>query len=176
MNISRGRTEAAVAYKARQDALDKHIRIASVAHTLLGKLVDGPRGDLVLGALYGAMASRTKPVHRVPSSAEAVRESARRSVALSIAAVHSDFEWACRDLLTDVLEFWEPRWTPQIGNVQAPRLVGRSGRAVPPTLIETRQVKWTHVTTDIVFVQSGPPDGRCAITYRARTTVANIRW
>jgi hypothetical protein len=124
MNISRGRTEAAVAYKTRQDALDKHIRIASVAHTLLGKMVDGPRGDLVLGALYGAMASRTRPVYRVPDSSEAVRRSLQRSVALSIAAVHSDFEWACRDLLTDALEFWESRWTPNLGQVQAPPPLG----------------------------------------------------
>ena len=144
MNISRGRTEAAVAYKTRQDDIDKQIRIASVAHTLLGKLVDGPHGDIVLGALYGAMASRTRPVHRVPGSAQAVRDSARRSVALSIAAVHSDFEWACRDLLTDVLEFWEPCWTPNLGKVR------------PPPNVKTSLVKrgWSGTVAEVLRFRS----------------------
>jgi len=120
MNLSRGRMEATESYKMRQVALDKQIRIASVAHTLLGKVVEGANGDRILGALYGDMASSTRAVHRVPDATLAVVAGAERGVALSVAAVHSDFEWACRDLLTDVLEFWEADWQPSLGKAKSP--------------------------------------------------------
>jgi hypothetical protein len=120
MDITHARTEAAASYKTRQDVLDKQIRIATVAHTLLGKMVGGLHGDLVLGALYGDMAYSTRAVSRVPGAAIAVRDAAQRGIALSVAAIHSDFEWACRDLLTDALEFWEPCWTPILGKAKPP--------------------------------------------------------
>jgi hypothetical protein len=123
MNITRANTEATVSYKIRRVSFDKQIRIATVAHTLLGRLVEGAHGDRVLGALYGDMADRTRPVARVPGAAIAVREAAQRGVALSVAAAHADFEWACRDLLTDALEFWEPCFKPALGNAKPPPAV-----------------------------------------------------
>jgi hypothetical protein len=120
MNITNATTEAAVSYKKRLDVMDTQIRIATVAHTLLGRLVDGVHGDRVLGALYGDMAHKTRAVPRVPGAAIAVHDAAQRGIALSVAAVHADFEWACRDLLTDALEFWEPCWTPALGKVKPP--------------------------------------------------------
>jgi hypothetical protein len=115
MNIAHANTEAAVSYKIRRVGLDRQIRIAAVAHTLLGRLVEGAHGDRVLGALYGEMTQFTRPVLRVPGAAIGVRDAAQRSVALSVAAVHADFEWACRDLLTDALEFWESSFVPNLG-------------------------------------------------------------
>src|SRR5271156_6475200 len=64
--------------KDRVGQLDKQIRIASVAHTLLGKVVEGANGDRILGALYGDMASSTRAVHRVPDAALAVVAGAER--------------------------------------------------------------------------------------------------
>src|SRR5271168_2174322 len=98
MDTTHARTEAAASYKKRQDVLDMQIRIATVAHTLLGRMVQGTHGDRVLGALYGDMAHNTRAVHRVPAAATAVGAAAQRGIALSVAAVHADFEWACRDL------------------------------------------------------------------------------
>jgi len=100
--------------------MDKQIRIASVAHTLLGKMVEGPNGERILGALYGDMAHASRAVQRVPDAALAVAAGSRRSVAFSVAAVHSDFEWACRDLLTDSLEFWESNWDLRLGGAKPP--------------------------------------------------------
>jgi hypothetical protein len=120
MDITRARTEAAAAYRKRLASMDTQIRVATVAHTLLGKIVEGEHGDRILGALYGDMAHRTRAVHRVPSPAVAVHAAAQRSIALSVAAVLSDFEWACRDLLTDALEFWEKCWTPVLGEAKPP--------------------------------------------------------
>jgi hypothetical protein len=120
MEITRARTEAAAAYRQRLASMDTQIRVATVAHTLLGKIVEGEHGDRILGALYGDMAHRTRAVHRVPSPADAVQAAAQRSIALSVAAVLSDFEWACRDLLSDALEFWEKRWTPALGESKPP--------------------------------------------------------
>ena len=120
MDISRGRTEAAESYKSRQVLMDKQIRIASVAHTLLSKVVEGQNGDRILGALYGDMAHASRVVQRVPDAALAVASSSRRNVAFSVAAVHSDFEWACRDLLTDALEFWESDWDLALDGVKPP--------------------------------------------------------
>lgn len=120
MDISRGRMEAAESYKSRQILMDKQIRIASVAHTLLSKVVEGANGDRILGALYGDMAHASRVVQRVPDAALAVAAGSRRNVAFSVAAVHSDFEWACRDLLTDALEFWESDWKPALGGVKPP--------------------------------------------------------
>jgi hypothetical protein len=120
MDITRARTEAAASYKERQSVLDTQIRVATVAHTLLRKIVEGEHGDRVLGALYGDMAHKTRVVHRVPSPANAVAAAAQRGIALSVAAIHADFEWASRDLLTDALEFWEPCWAPALGAVKPP--------------------------------------------------------
>jgi hypothetical protein len=120
MDIAHARTEAAASYKKRQDVLDTQIRIATVAHTLLGKIVQGTHGDRILGALYGDMAHNTRAIHRVPGAATAVDAAAQRGVALSVAAVHADFEWASRDLLTDALEFWEPCWTASLLKLKRP--------------------------------------------------------
>jgi hypothetical protein len=100
--------------------MDNQVRIASVAHTILGKMVEGQNGDRILGALYGDMAHANRVAHRVPDAALTVIAGSRRSVAFSVAAVHSDFEWACRDILTDALEFWESDWNPVLGRVKAP--------------------------------------------------------
>ena len=114
------RTEAAVSYKIRRAALDEQIRIATVAHNLLGRLVEGANGGRVLGALYGDMAHRTRAVAQVPNAVLAVREAAQRGIGLYVAGIHADFEVACRDLLTDALEFWESCFTPVLGNVKPP--------------------------------------------------------
>ena len=66
MDISLGRTEAAESYKSRRVLMDNEIRIASVAHTILGKMVDGQNGDRILGALYGDMAHASRVANRVP--------------------------------------------------------------------------------------------------------------
>jgi hypothetical protein len=87
---------------------------------LLGKLVEGNTGERVLGALYGNLTKKARPVVRVPKAELAVKHAAQKGIALSIAAIHSDFEWACRDLLSDALEFWESRFTPVLGQVEAP--------------------------------------------------------
>jgi hypothetical protein len=78
---------------------------------------EGTPGDRVLGALYGNMTKKTRPVVRVPNAELVVQQAARSGVALSVASIHSDFEWACRDLLTDALEFWESSFKPALGKV-----------------------------------------------------------
>jgi len=45
MDITRARTEAAAAYRKRLVAMDTQIRVSTVAHTLLGKMVEGEHGD-----------------------------------------------------------------------------------------------------------------------------------
>jgi hypothetical protein len=120
MDISHARTEAAASYRKRLAAMDTQIRVATVAHTLLRKIVEGEHGDRVLGALFGAMGHRMRAIQRVPSPAVAVDAAAQRGIAMSVAAVLSDFEWACRDLLADALEFWEPCWTPSLGEEKPP--------------------------------------------------------
>lgn len=144
MDITRARTEAAAAYRKRLATMDTQIRVATVAHTLLGKIVEGEHGDRILGALYGDMAHRTRAVHRVPSPAVAVNLAAQRSIALSIAAVLSDFEWACRDLLTDALEFWEKSWMPALGEAKPP------GPAVGPLA----KRGWAGTISDALRAQS----------------------
>jgi hypothetical protein len=119
LNLTRARCEAAVAYEERRQRLDHEIRIAYVAYNLLGKLVEGDRGDRVLGAFYGELSKKSKAI-RVPNPQYFVRQAAQSGIALSIAAIHSDFEWACRDLLSDLLEFWEPRFTYNLGKVSPP--------------------------------------------------------
>lgn len=81
MDVSRGRTEAAESYKSRSVLMDKQIQIASVAHTILGKMVEGQNGDRILGALYVDMAGASRVVHRVPDAALSVIAGSRRSVA-----------------------------------------------------------------------------------------------
>jgi hypothetical protein len=120
MNLIRLKTEAEVTYAIRRQTLDNQIRIADAAHSLLGKVVEGTAGDLVLGALYANLTKKTLRTVRVPRAALAVQGAARSSVAMSIAAIQSDFEWACRDLLTDSLEFWESQFTPALGVVRPP--------------------------------------------------------
>jgi hypothetical protein len=120
MNIARAKTEAEVAYEERRQGLDHQIRIAYVAHSLLGRLIEGDAGERILGALYGNLTKKTRRVVRVPKAEIAVKQAAQKGIALSIAAIHSDFEWACRDLLADALEFWEPRFTLALGRIEAP--------------------------------------------------------
>jgi hypothetical protein len=120
MDVSRAYTEAAVSYKSRQDAVDKQIRIGSVAYAMLEKRVAGADGDRILGALYGELAHRTRAVARVPDAAVAVRNAAEESAAFSVAGIHADFEWACRDLLSDALEFWPECWNPSLGDCKPP--------------------------------------------------------
>lgn len=120
MKITRAKIEAEVAYGKRRQGLDNQIRIAYVAHSLLAKIVEGTPGDRVLGALYGNLTKKTRPVVRVPNAESAVQQAARGGIAQSVASIHSDFEWACRDLLTDALEFWEPRFTPALGQISPP--------------------------------------------------------
>ncbi len=100
--------------------MDRQIRISTVAHNLLGRKVEGKEGDRVLGALYGEMGYRTRAVSRVPGAASVVRDVAMMGISLSIAGILSDFEWACRDFLADLLEFWGPCFKPSLGNVKPP--------------------------------------------------------
>src|ERR1700722_204591 len=120
VNLTKARTEAAAVYKERQDTLDAYIRVGAIAFTFLGRVVDGNHGDRVLGAFYGAFGDRTRPIARAPDAAKKVRAAYRRSVVLSIAAVLTDFESACRELIADALEFWPGRFTPALGDVAEP--------------------------------------------------------
>ncbi len=120
MDLTNARTEAAASYKERQAVIDTQVRLASVAYTLLRKTVEGEHGDRVLGKLYGELAHKTRAVHRVPSPITKVDAAAQRGLALSVAAIHADFEWASRDLLSDALEFWESRWRPVLGKAKPP--------------------------------------------------------
>jgi hypothetical protein len=148
MNVTRAKTEAEVTYRKRRQNLDNQIRIAYVAHALLAKVVEGAPGDRVLGALYGNMTKKTRPVVRVPNAELAVQQAARSGVALSVASVHSDFEWACRDLLTDALEFWESRFTPALGKVSPP--------PVPPSPITKRG--WASAISQVLRSRSADED------------------
>jgi hypothetical protein len=120
MDTTRALTEAAASYKTRQDVLVRQIQITSVAYTLLGKLVEGAHGDRILGARYGDMAPGARAVNRVPDAALAVRNAGRWGVTFSVTAVQTDFEGACRNLLSDALEFWEPCWTPVLLSAKPP--------------------------------------------------------
>ena len=120
MDISKAKTEASVVYKGRLDQLDAHIRVGGVAFGLLGRVISGVHGDLVLGALCGLLVEQTNPKPRVPNPEHIVLTAYRKNIVLSLAAVHTDFESACRDLLADALEFWPEEWHPKIGSIKPP--------------------------------------------------------
>jgi len=115
VDISSARTEAAASYKERQDEFDNEIWVTTTAHNVLSKLVEGDRGGLILGALYGDFAYKAGDIRKVKAPISAVRSSVEKGLIFSIAAIHSDFEWACRSLLTDALEFWPHCWSPSLG-------------------------------------------------------------
>jgi hypothetical protein len=104
VDTSKGLVEASAAYKERQDATDREIRIGAAAYALLTRTIAGPHGGRVLGALYGIAGGNY--MKQVPMHEAAVQAAYDRSTLLSIAAIHADFEWATRDLLADCLEFW----------------------------------------------------------------------
>jgi hypothetical protein len=120
MDIARARTEAAAAYRKRLATMDaQNSNIHSSSHAFGQDRRRRARRPHPRRP-YGDMAHRTRAVRRVPSPSAAVDAAAQRSIALSVAAVLSDFEWACRDLLTDALEFWEKSWTPVLGEAKPP--------------------------------------------------------
>ncbi|MEI6702402.1 MAG: hypothetical protein WCL71_02545 [Deltaproteobacteria bacterium] len=120
MDTSKARTEAAAVYKERQATLDAHIRIGAVAFGLLGRIVDGKNGDRVLGEFYGALGKKIRPVQRVPRHEDTILTAYQRNIVLSLAAVQTDFESACRDLLSDVMEFWPSSFKAQLAGVRPP--------------------------------------------------------